>query len=413
MRTVTDLFCEDSLDRKLRGLLESARSRVDHVPLNNFLVSSDQELIDHVVARFTVDPLVLRDDAASMNQFETRIDVSNDPLRAFFSEGSGPIYTAGTRVEVRIPFTGDEWLFRFRTNPYFTSLPQAVVTRGTIEISISLAHDEQRERFNEIYKTRLKLLKKYVSLSHQQVTSYNESLPNAVKQAIAIRRDRLKNHSDIATILEIPPTPKAGVPPVTPVPIRIRRPRPLPEARETGLTPEPSISDETYEHILHFIRHQGRTFERSPATYSVHNEEDLRNIILAQINGHFEGGAVGEAFRKRGRTDISIEADNRAAFVGECKFWAGPDSLGRALSQLLGYLTWRDSKASLILFNSRNKDFSNILQSLPITLRKHPLFVRDIPCEENGEWRIQMCSETDKGRRVTVHIFLFDLYQAP
>ena len=89
----------------------------------------------------------------------------------------------------------------------------------------------------------------------------------------------------------------------------------------------------------------------------------------------------------------------------------GPASLTSALDQLLGYLTWRDSKASLIVFNSKNRNFSKILEALPGTVRDHRLFVRDLPCEETGEWRVQMRSEEDEGRRVTVHVFVFDLYQ--
>ena len=149
--------------------------------------------------------------------------------------------------------------------------------------------------------------------------------------------------------------------------------------------------------------------ERLPP-YAMHNEEDLRNIILAQLNGHFEGDAVGEVFRGRGKTDICIEQENRAAFIGECKLWTGPASLTDALDQLLGYLTWRDSKASLIVFNSGNKNFSKILEALPDTVENHRLRVDNLPCEETGEWRVLMRSEEDVGRRVTVHIFVFDLY---
>ena len=90
-----------------------------------------------------------------------------------------------------------------------------------------------------------------------------------------------------------------------------------------------------------------------------------------------------------------------------------PASLTGALDQLLGYLTWRDSKASVLVFNTRNKNFSKILPAVPDAIRGHSLFFRDLPCEETGEWRVLMRSEEDEGRRVTVHVFLFDLYQAP
>ncbi len=241
---------------------------------------------------------------------------------------------------------------------------------------------------------------------------YNRSLPQLVQQAINNRRERLSKHADIAALLEIPLAKKAGAPSITPVKVEIRCPPPLPVPPETGLTPEPGLTDEIYEHILRLIRHQGRTYETTPSTYSVHNEEDLRNIILAQLNGHIhvKGIAVGEAFRRRGKTDICIEQDDRAAFVGECKVWTGPSSLTGALDQLLGYLTWRDSKASLIVFNLNNRKFSKILEAVPETIRDHRLFVRNLPLEETGEWRVQMRSQEDEGRRVIVHVFVFNLF---
>ena len=413
MRNRKPLFCEDELDGQLRGRLHSVSSAVDDIPKEQFLISNDQELVDHIVANLTVQALVLQEDATTMSQSETQVDVSGDPLRVFFGEQNGPFYVPGTRVDVCIPFTGEEWIFRCRTNTFFTDCPRGAITRGLLRLSISLAHDVEQARFKEVYERELQLVKKYVELSHRQVVGYNQSLPSAVQQAISSRRKRLSKHAGIAAMLDIPLATKAGAPPIAPVTVKARRPRSLPVVPKTGLAPEPGISGETYERILHFIRHQGRTFERTPTTFAVHDEENLRNIILAQLNGHFEGAAVGEVFRGRGKTDICIEQDNRAAFVGECKLWTGPASLTSALNQLSAYLTWRDSKASLILFNTKNKDFSSILQALPSTVRNHPLFVRDLPCEETGEWRIQMRSEEDEGRRVTVHVFVFDLYQTP
>ena len=82
----------------------------------------------------------------------------------------------------------------------------------------------------------------------------------------------------------------------------------------------------------------------------------------------------------------ALKTDSRAAFIGECKLWAGPASLTRALDQLLRYLTWRDGKASVIVFNTRNRDFSKILPAIPDAIRGHGLFLRDLPCEETGEW---------------------------
>lgn len=77
----------------------------------------------------------------------------------------------------------------------------------------------------------------------------------------------------------------------------------------------------------------------------------LRDHFLLQLNGHYEGGATGETFNASGKTDILIRAENRNVFIAECKFWRGKKAFDEAIDQLLGYLTWRDSKCALIVFN--------------------------------------------------------------
>ena len=123
-----------------------------------------------------------------------------------------------------------------------------------------------------------------------------------------------------------------------------------------------SISDANYADILATIKHMGSTYERTPKSYAAMKEEDLRNTLLAALNGTYLGGAVGEAFRNNGKTDICIEEKNRAAFVAECKMWTGQKAIADALKQLDSYLTWRDCKTALIYF-VRKKDFLAILQT--------------------------------------------------
>ena len=411
MRDRNLLFFEEDLDTQLRVRQQQVSGAVDAISKGQFLVSSDQEVINHVVAGLTVEPIILGEEATTLNQQETQVDVSGDRMRFFSTGRSGPFYIPGTRVEIDIPFTGEDWIFRYRTNPWSTVFPRADVQRGRLRLSIEQPHDADPTSFKSIYEREINLIREYVDRAHKQVVGYNESLPKLVQQAVNHRRDRLGRHANIAALLDIPLATRPGAPSIAPVKVEIRRPPALPVPPKTGLAPEPGITDETFGHILSFIRHQGRTFERTPSTYAVHGEEDLRNIVLAQLNGHFQGDAVGEAFRGKGKTDICIEQDNRAAFVGECKLWTGPAGLIAALDQLLGYLTWRDSKAALIIFNAKNKDFTKILVGMPETLRAHPLFLRDRPCAEAGEWQVQMRSKEDAGRRVTVHAFLFNLYQ--
>ena len=99
--------------------------------------------------------------------------------------------------------------------------------------------------------------------------------------------------------------------------------------------------------------------ERTPSVASGKDEEELRDQILVQLNGTFEGGATGETFVQKGKTDILVKDGERHIFVGECKWWSGAKACGDAIDQLLSYLPWRDEKAALILFIDR-KDASAV-----------------------------------------------------
>jgi hypothetical protein len=157
-------------------------------------------------------------------------------------------------------------------------------------------------------------------------------------------------------------------------------------------------------------RHVGRTFETTPKTYSKHDEEELRDILLAHLNGFFEGGATGEAFRRTGKTDIRIEDKERSAFVAECKVWSGAGEIAKALEQLLGYLTWRDSKAALVIFNKSVAKFSDLPERMCQAILAHRFFISVANVGQLGEYRFTMRSAEDEGRRVIVHAFIFNLY---
>jgi hypothetical protein len=167
---------------------------------------------------------------------------------------------------------------------------------------------------------------------------------------------------------------------------------------------------EIFERILATIRHMGRTFETTPNTYSYLKEEELRNVLLAHLNGFFRGGAKGECFRNSGKTDILIEDASRSAFVAECKIWHGRSELLKACDQLLRYLTWRDSTVSLIFFNKSVGRFSELLVDMPKILASHPSFRNQLEASEAGEWRSEFSLPNDSNQIVTVHTFLFNLY---
>ena len=149
-------------------------------------------------------------------------------MRSFSTGRSGPFYIPGTRVDIDIPYTGEDWIFRYRTNSWSWVFPRADVQHGRLRLSIEQPHDADPESFKSIYQREINLIRECVDRARKQVVGYNESLPELVQQAVNHRRDRLGRHANIAVLLDIPLAMRTGAPSIAPVKVEIRRPPALP-----------------------------------------------------------------------------------------------------------------------------------------------------------------------------------------
>ena len=139
----------------------------------------------------------------------------------------------------------------------------------------------------------------------------------------------------------------------------------------TPFKPEPTLDEAEYQHILTVMDNMTKVMERSPHTFQTMAEEDIRQHFLVQLNGQYEGQAMGETFNVQGKTDILIRHEGRNIFIAECKFWRGEKVFSETVDQLLSYLSWRDTKTALVIF-SRNKSLSGVLSAIRDAMTKHP-----------------------------------------
>ena len=138
------------------------------------------------------------------------------------------------------------------------------------------------------------------------------------------------------------------------------------------------MSDEMYEDVLNVLSQAGRAMERKPSLYRGKEEEDLRDQFLLFLETRYAATTgTGETFNKTGKTDILLKfEDGTNLFVAECKWWKGEAEFHAAIKQLFDrYLTWRDSKAALLVF-VRNKDFTAVVQKVRAEAEKSPYFIR-------------------------------------
>lgn len=148
--------------------------------------------------------------------------------------------------------------------------------------------------------------------------------------------------------------------------------------------PEPALPEPQYEQALGVLRNARNALERTPSMTANLDEEKIRDLLLVLLNAQFEGAAVGEVFNAAGKTDILIRAGDRNVFIAECKIWKGPKAIRDALGQLLSYLTWRDTKAALLLFIRTGEPTTIITKSIA-EIEGHANYKRTRDTADDGE----------------------------
>ena len=192
-------------------------------------------------------------------------------------------------------------------------------------------------------------------LAKQQETlrNYPMIFRSTVVGAINSRLSILNRVADISGGLTFKLKTRANAPDLT-IPLVRKQIKPAPI--NLNLPPEQQIvlAEETYQHILSVMQNMAQVMEYSPKAFAGLGEEVLRFHFLVQLNGQYEGSATGESFNGQGKSDILIRQNNTNLFVAECKIWEGASAFTDAIDQLQRYVTWRDTKTALVVFN-RNK----------------------------------------------------------
>ena len=187
-----------------------------------------------------------------------------------------------------------------------------------------------------------------------------------------------------------------------------RRFKPTPKVTKTTLEQAtPTMANKEYQDVLLALNTIGRNLERFPNTHKGKDEESIRDLFLVQLVTSFtEYSSTGEAFNHKGKTDVMVKNGDEILFIAECKFWKGAKAFLDAISQLLSYLTWRDTKTALLIFN-RNVEITTVVQSIKDTISKHPNYVS---CTHTDVARFDSVFHLngDKNRHVKMAILVYN-----
>lgn len=367
---------------ELRDILEHRKRQLGNAVSNwngdEFLQLSPTDILSYLKDEYSLEAPQLDLEAQyALPPKDVNIDVSQDWQRAIFDR-STPTYLQGTQITVIVPFTGDPQLFRYTPTTRGFNPPRATIQGNQLHINVEQIGLTGAQAANKI-RHELELIEKYLAWVTGDVQTFHTELASEAERMVEHRRQKLLADRELEKELGIPVKRRDAAPVAIPMKrkrVQVARPR------ATGsFQPEPALSDVDYEAVISNILNLDTGFERSPRTFAKLDEEELRDHILLQLNGTFEGQAGAEMFNGEGKTDILVRVEDRNVFIGECKFWTGQKAFGKALDQLLGYLVWRDTKGALIIF-IKQKDVSTIIEKADAVIREHANFKRASNAED-------------------------------
>lgn len=324
----------------------------------------------------------------------------------------------GVRITYKIPFDGNPVLFELRPSSYILSrFPTGSFIRpygeecGSFTLDLEYTNQELQEKGTAVddflrkqFENKFRSYKEMITNINSDAESYNAGLFNLSMRLLNERKKKADVLFAISNALQIPLTVSKNAPNTKPIQLQrvVRKPSPKPTI--PSLVPEAYISDSDYENINNIITTYGTMMEKTARTYVLNTEEELRDHLLAGLNTHYYS-ATGETFRKIGKTDINIEFDNKAAFIGECKIWHGEKVFQDAIKQVLSYSTWRDLKVSVIIFNKKNQSFQAVLSKIKVWADNNTSYSQP----QQNVWKCKYHRQ-DMNIDICLTILAFDLY---
>jgi hypothetical protein len=401
------LFQSGYLDEFIRDREHELIAEIEGYDANYLLNVNLEDFSEYLIQKYLLQtPALRKEDTYIAEQGETNIDVSGDPMRAI-PDRSQPFYVRGTSITFALPFEGDSDLFKYKPSTYTTVLPEAVIAENELHLEFKiLDHDAAAVRKD--FERAITEIAEYLGWIDDSVKQFNKRITGLVRQRVSQRRDKLLRDQGMTSALGFPIKRRKDVVQTYSVPMHRKMIPIKPPATTKSYVPEPVLEIMEYDHILRIISNMVQVMERSPTAFIKMEEEDLRQHFLVQLNGQYEGQATGETFNYEGKTDILVRVEGRNIFIAECKFWRGAESFKATVDQLLGYLSWRDTKAAIILFN-RNKFFSDILMKIPTLIEQHENFKCRLVFESETQFRFILRQNSDPNRDLLLTVLVFDV----
>jgi len=398
------IFGESQLFDATESQLAQMRKEVESESQNRLLNMNEAEYVAFLFGKFHIEPLEIGIDDAYVTHREQEV-----PTRRSRSDGDDGASTRRQVITYHVSFTGDPDLFKFAPSSRIIWTTEIEIDGDSISFEIVNWEGDVARIKHEAHDT-LDSIRKQNESVEKEVRQFNENLRKKIEEVVASRKQQCLKQHDVLKGLGVPVKKSANTPSTFAVPVVKKKALVKPTAPNSAHRPEPTLDDSAYLEILRVCRHTGIEMERHPSIYADKDEETLRDHFIMVLSPHFDS-VTGETFNKKGKTDILIRHEHSNVFVAECKFWSGAMGFHATIDQALGYLTWRDSKAAILVF-VRNKELGPVLDQIESSTAEHSCYVSARTKFDEGSYNFNFRLPDDATRGVQLAIQFFHFPQA-
>lgn len=400
------LFFEGDLTEYLRAKRQEMEEEIRYLDKNVILNVNRDEFLKQIVSKYGITNFELAFDKITTTSKEKEIPAKHHPNTYRVDEGKTYKRTV---FQFHIPYSGDRRLLRLRPSKWKSATVSAKVRQDEIIFEI-IDFDLDAEEIKQKLDRKVETIRSFYEYAKSDIEQYNGILKDKAQKVFQRQREEIKSQIDKMSELDIPVKQEKNTPQTFDVEtsdeIQIETTPLEPKPSEE---PVPTLNESTYEDILSLIHQVGVKFEQNPSVYQGKSEEDLRDHFLTVLGAQVRGSATGESFNKGGKTDILLNYKGNIIFLAECKFWRGPKKHEESINQLLGNLTWRDTKSCLIYFVDR-KQMNPIIGKVKKFTPNHHNYIEKIDFRKGNSWqtyKFHLPGDEDTPIFLTVLMFHF------
>lgn len=356
---------EDILAEVKRNIIKEISNENDEYLSN----TNTEEYLDYIYNKYAIEHVKLLEDQITTDSKQGLVK-----RYSYFEEQF--IDVDGIILDIIVPFEGEGFILLSKANTYSTRVPEGEVHNNELylQITATMQESDNLDVGQKIYDLIIEV-KRHLAFAHTDIDRFNQTIKDIALKEINRKTENYKKFAKFNSTIPYPLQRDTSSPKTYEIP-HIQKKISLQKPKSNKIQqPDPRIEEETYNEILDICANMALVMERSPKAYSKMDEESIRTQFLMQLNAQYEGQATGETFNGNGKTDILIRNNNQNIFIGECKFWKGEKAFLETIDQLLGYVTYRDTKTAILLF-VKNNNFSAIVEKLQDIVPKHGNYVR-------------------------------------